>query len=280
MPLSNIQSDILRLLAASRDPESYVAGATPLNRDGIRYSGDVDIFHDRDNVVASVALSDAHTLRDSGYQVEWLRQLPFIHSAEITRDDHSTRLEWVVDSDFRFFPTMPDDTFGYVLHPVDLAMNKAMAAAGRRAVRDLVDLVTIHENILPLGAVVWAAVEKAPGFTPEGLIEEMRRNVNYPLAEWNTLQTTSPLDPKVITQRVRSFLEEADIFVAQMPTDKAGLLFLEGAQVVQPDPTRLDTYQTHAGQRKGHWPSSPDIATAMLESLRRPVKPRNDPTQT
>ncbi len=39
MPLSKIQIDILRLLASHRDPESYVAGATPLNRDAPRYSG-------------------------------------------------------------------------------------------------------------------------------------------------------------------------------------------------------------------------------------------------
>jgi hypothetical protein len=60
-----------------------------------------------------------------------------------------------------------------------------MAAAGRREVRDLVDLVTVHETILPLGAVVWAAVEKSPGYTPEGLIAEVRRNSNYPAAEWS-----------------------------------------------------------------------------------------------
>ena len=62
-----------------------------------------------------------------------------------------------------------------------------MAAAGRREVRDVVDLVTVHERILPLGAVIWAAVEKAPGFTPEGLIAEIRRNANYPLSEWPKL---------------------------------------------------------------------------------------------
>ena len=90
---------------------------------------------------------------------------------------------------------MRDETFGYVLHPVDLALNKVMAAAGRREVRDLVDLVTIHETILPLGAVIWAAVEKSPGFTPEGLIAEIRRNANYPAAEWRALITTGPLDP-------------------------------------------------------------------------------------
>jgi hypothetical protein len=79
----------------------------------------------------------------------------------------------VVDSDYRFFPVVRDDMFGHVLHPVDLAMNKLMAAAGRRELRDL---VTVHETILPSGAVVWAALDKSPGFTPEGLIEEIRRD--------------------------------------------------------------------------------------------------------
>ena len=109
-------------------------------------------------------------LEAAGYRVTWLRQLPLLYTVEVIHGDASTRLEWVVDSDYRFFPTLRDETFGYVLHPVDLAMNKVMAAAGRQEVRDLIDLVTIHDTILPLGAVIWAAVDKAPGFTPEGLI--------------------------------------------------------------------------------------------------------------
>jgi hypothetical protein len=48
VPLSEIQIQVLRLLAAHRDPESYVAGATPLNRGASRYSGDIDAFHDRE----------------------------------------------------------------------------------------------------------------------------------------------------------------------------------------------------------------------------------------
>jgi hypothetical protein len=56
-----------------------------------------------------------------------------IYTAAVDGEGECTRLEWVVDSDYRFFPTMRDDVFGYVLHPVDLAMNKARAAAGRRA---------------------------------------------------------------------------------------------------------------------------------------------------
>ena len=56
MPLSRIQTEILRLLAAHRDPESYVAGAAPLNRDAPRISDDIDVFHDREERVAAAAL--------------------------------------------------------------------------------------------------------------------------------------------------------------------------------------------------------------------------------
>ena len=56
VPLSKIQIEVLRLLASQRDPESYVAGATPLNRDAARYSGDIDVFHDREERVASAAI--------------------------------------------------------------------------------------------------------------------------------------------------------------------------------------------------------------------------------
>lgn len=267
MPLSSLQSDILRLLASQRDPESYVAGATPLNRDAARFSGDIDIFHDREERVVSAAQADAQALQAAGFSVRWLRQFPSIQTADIARGDSRTRLEWVVDSDFRFFPTVPDEMFGYVLHPVDLAINKAMAAAGRRAVRDLVDLVTVHETILPVAAVVWAAVEKSPGFTPEGLIAEIRRNSHYPAAEWKALETTVPLDPSAVTQQLRAILDEAEAFVAQMPTEKAGLLFLQNGAVVQPEPDRLDNYQTHAGRRRGQWPTSPEISAAMFERL-------------
>ena len=274
MPLSKIQTDALRLLAAQRDPESYIAGATPLNRDAPRYSGDIDVFHDREERVALAALSDVQTLEAAGYGVRWIRRSPTMYTAEITRQDAATRLEWVVDSDFRFFPTMRDETFGYVLHPIDLAMNKVMAAAGRREVRDLVDLVTVHETILPLGAVVWAAVEKSPGYTPEGLIAEVRRNSNYPAAEWRAIDSTEPIDPKVVTTKLRAALDDAEAFVARMPTDKAGLLFLQAAKVLQPDPGRLDTYQTHRGQRRGQWPSSPEITAAMFERYNK--KPNAD----
>jgi hypothetical protein len=82
--------------------------------------------------------------------------------------------------------------------------------------------------------------------------------------------SSEPLDPKDITLRLRSALDEAETFVTRMPTDQMGVLFLKDGHVVQPDPGRLQDCQTHAGQRRDQWPSSAEITTAMLERYRKP----------
>ena len=269
MPLSKLQRRILRLLAAHRDPESYVAGSTPLFRATGRFSDDIDIFQDREERVARAAREDSDILQAEGLEVIWLRREPAIYTAEVRHNEERTRLEWVVDSDFRFFPTVKDDLFGYILHPIDLATNKVMAAAGRQRPADLVDLLAIHENILPLGPVIWAAVEKAPGFTPEGLIAEIRRNARYRDEELRSIATEKPINSKSFYARLRTILDEAEDFVRRMPTEKAGLLFLQDNKVVQPDPDHLEDYATHAGKRRGHWPSSSEITAAMFERYKK-----------
>ena len=268
MPLSKIQSDILLLLAAQRDPESYVAGAVPLNRDGPRYSDDIDIFHDREESVAIAAAADTALLEEAGFKISWLRREPGIHGALVERDGQSTKLEWVRDSDFRFFPIIHDDVFGYVLHVIDIATNKALAGAGRREPRDVLDLLTIHDRLVPLGAVISAAVAKAPGFSPESLIAEIRRNARYRQDDYADLALTEPIDAGAVAQRLRAALADAENFVRAMPAGKEGLLFLKDGQVVQPDPTKLDDYVEHAGRRHGHWPSSSEISSAMLDRYR------------
>src|SRR6266852_6138900 len=108
VPLSKIQTDVLRLLASHRDPESYVAGSTPLNRDAPRYSADIDVFHDREERVAQAAEQDGALLQAHGYLLQWLRREPAIYAALAELAGEATKLEWVADSDFRFFPTIRD----------------------------------------------------------------------------------------------------------------------------------------------------------------------------
>ena len=132
----------------------------------------------------------------------------------------------------------------------------------------MLDLLTIHERHVPLGAVIWAAVAKDPGYSPEGLIGEIRRNARYRQDDYADLSLTEPVDAAAVAQRLRTVLNEAETFVRTMPAGKEGLLFLKDGRAVQPDPARLDAFAEHAGSRHGHWPSSAEIGSAMLERYR------------
>jgi len=271
MPISKLQSQILKIIAMGRDPESYIAEGLPINRSGPRYSEDIDIFHDHEERVAQAAEADAKLLEKDGYDVHWLRRQAGVHTAEIAGDKGRTRLDWVADSDFRFFPAIRDPEFGYVLHIADLAVNKLMAAATRREVRDVVDLVHIHEQHLPLGAIIWAGVVVAPGFSPESLLEELRRNARFAPDDFRRLEAAPPVDGAKVMTSLRTAIKEAEAFVAQMPTDTVGTIYLENGRPVMPDPSKLDSYITHQPQRRGHWPGTTEISTAMLEKLQRPM---------
>lgn len=268
MPLTRLQKELLNVIARNRDPESFLAGGVPINRSGPRYSSDIDVFHDAMERVGSAAMKDVGALMAEGFAVEWERQLPALMSAVVSRGGESTKIEWAADSDFRYFPAVRDEEFGFVLHYADLAVNKLMAAVGRREPRDVVDLLTLTDCYLPLGAIAWAAAEVAPGFTPEGLLAELRRNASkYTAADYRQLAMSSPVDAADIARRLRTAILDAEQFVSAMPSDRVGRLFIKDGAPTQPDPRQLDAYVEHQPLRRGHWPSSPDITAAMLERL-------------
>lgn len=264
MPLSRLQSDVLLALAAQRNLESYVAGAAALNRDSARFSQDIGIFHDREEAVARAADVDAALLMAKGFGVRWLRREPGVHAADVARQNEATRLEWARDSDFRFFPALRDELFGYRLHVADLATNKALAAAGRREPRDVLDLLFIHEKHLPLGAVIWAAVAKDPGFCPESLIAEIRRNARYLADDYAGLQLTEPVNAAAVSRALRAALAEAEEFARWAPGGSEGVLFLSDGVAIEPSAQTLPLCTLHRCERKGHWPSSSEIGGAIL----------------
>jgi hypothetical protein len=265
VPISRFQSEVLRILAAQRSPDSYIAGGVAINRAGPRFSGDIDIFHDSEDRLDAAAAA----LRAAGYTVTWRRNRLGRREAVVERDGESMQLEWATDAAFRFFPTQLDELFGYVLHPADLAANKA-AAADRREPRDIVDLVTIHETILPLGAVIAAAVGKFPGVTPEEMLAEITRHSQFTAEEFAALATEEPIDPRALHRRIRAMIEAAEGFIASLPSDAVGVVFMEGDRAVQPDINALDKYRRNPGAPRGFWPSSPEVARAMLEHYGKP----------
>ena len=53
MPITAFQKKVLKLIKANRSPDSYVAGGTAIQRapDSLRFSDDIDFFHDTDKAV-------------------------------------------------------------------------------------------------------------------------------------------------------------------------------------------------------------------------------------
>jgi hypothetical protein len=271
MPISKFQSDVLRLLAAQRSPDSYIAGGIAINRQGPRFSDDIDIFHDSAPRLESAVKADEAAHAAAGYTITRPpTQRTEKREAAIEKNGEHMQLEWVTDSAFRFFPTQPDELFGYVLHPVDLAANKASAAADRRVPRDVVDLVTIHETILPLGAVIAATVGKFPGTTPEEMLAEITRHSRFTAEEFQVLATGQPIDVRGLHRRIRSMIEDAETFIAKLPSEAVGVIFMDGDNAVQPDVAALGRYQRNPGAPGGLWPSSPEISHAMLERYGKP----------
>jgi len=265
MPLSRLQSHVLQVIAAGRSPDSYIAGGIALNRQGPRFSDDIHIFQDSEQRLEVAALADEKALTSAGMSLKWMKIARGKREAEVEGFGDRMRLEWVHDSAFRFFPTLPDNQFGFVLHPVDLATNKASAAADRREPRDIVDLITVHEQILPLGAVVCAAVGRFPGQSPEEMLSEITRHSRFTAEEFRVLATDRPIDVPSLHRRIHAMLHDAESFVRKLPSDAVGFVFLEGGTPVQPDVEKLASYQRHSGTLGGIWPSSPEITTAMFE---------------
>src|SRR5205807_10149370 len=92
-----------------------------------------DVFQDREERVAQAAQQHSALLQEHSSVLQWLRREPAIYAVWPGARARPQSGEWVAVSDFRFLPTIPDETFGYILHPVDLARNKVAAVCGRRA---------------------------------------------------------------------------------------------------------------------------------------------------
>lgn len=259
MPISDIQAEVLKLIAANRSPESYLAGATVIHRDADtpRFSQDLDFFHDIADSIAQCAEQDATTLLQAGYEVSWLLRTPTFHRAVATKGKRQLKLEWAQDSAFRFFPVQKDNCFGYCLHDADAAVNKVLALAGRSEIRDFVDVLHLHRTYLSLGAMAWAACGKDPGFTPEFLLDHAARHTAYTQTDLARLSLRQPLDIRDLKQRWFEALDQARTLIASLPPNEIGCLYLGPNQTpVTPDAT-ADSFRTlnrHKGCIRGAWP--------------------------
>lgn len=198
MPLTPFQSEALRRLAKNRSTESYIAGGIALNaREDVRWSADVDVFHDVEEAVIRSSERDVQTLQQAGYHVRQDIWTPTFRRAWVTRGADGVKLEWCQDSAWRFFPIEPDELLGWKLHRFDALTNKALAMGGRSETRDLVDLVANAEKY-PLHVIIWAACAKDPGYNPLLLFNQMQRNSRVNPAELREMGASfQPVELKI-----------------------------------------------------------------------------------
>ncbi len=270
MPLTALQRDILKVIAANRNPESYIAGASILQREGIRTSHDIDIFQDREERVKAAAEADTTSLESAGFSVRWARREGTFFRAMIGNGIDETRLEWVLDAAYRFFPAIPDAEFGYVLHPADLATNKILAAADRFEVRDAIDLLWIDDNIQPLGAVAWAASDKNPGWTPEGVLAEIKAKAVYRDKQLAGEELLIPLTAAELNRSLRERILRAERVVGRLKSEMGfGILLRPDGNLAKPDPDDPASFASivvHQGRMRGSWPTSAEISSTMLRA--------------
>lgn len=232
MPLTDLQRKILAVLAPARAGEGYLAGGAALHfsPNSTRYSHDLDFFHDSSRRVAEAYEEDLQLLDEAGYRVDPVFSQPGFIRATVALGKAATQIDWAHDSAWRFLPLVQDGLGGLLLHPVDLAVNKALALAGRDEARDLVDMDYILQHILPLGPLVWAAVGKDPGFSPLSLLEQLKRSGRFRPEDIARLDLAQPFDLQHAKRRWLAALADAEAFVAERPPDEVGCLYYAPAR--------------------------------------------------
>ncbi len=227
MPLTEFQRRLLAELAATPTDERYLAGGAAMHfaPNSTRYSDDLDFFHDSEARVAAAFAQDRETLARAGYMVDVELTLPGFVRAVVRLGEEATRVDWAHDSAWRFMPLVRDELGGLLLHPVDLAVNKVLALAGRDEPRDFVDILFVHRRVLSLAAAAWAAVGKDPGLTPLSLLELLKRRGRYRPEDFSRLHLAEPFDLALAKTTWLAALTEAETFVRARPQEEYGCLY-------------------------------------------------------
>lgn len=261
MPIGPFEREVLLLLARHRNPESFIGGATVLNQspESPRRSEDIDVFHDTESALQAGLNQDLPLLKAEGYRVNILFQGPSFCRAVVEKGGKRTRLEWVYDSAFRFFPVEADPELGYRLSFWDAATNKVLAGIGRGVIRDYVDLLHLHERHLPLGALIWAAAGKDPGVNPHFICNELARTHRYTPVDYKSLNM-KPVDPESMRKKWRAALRDAEIlFEDVLHEAPCGCFFVdESGNPQEPAAQSLSALRPHFGSIGGCWPQVVD----------------------
>jgi hypothetical protein len=256
MPLTNYQSDLARLLSENRTLDSYLAGgaAILIEPNTKRFSHDLDYFHDSEARVAEAFSADRSLLESDGFSIDVDLNQPGYVRAIVRKDGNATKVEWARDSAWRFMPAVRDERVGFMLHPVDLAVNKVLALAGRDEPRDVLDALHLHQHVLVLGGLCWAACGKDPGFTPLSLLDLLRRRGRVREEDLARLDLAEPVDLHVLKGDWLEALDSVEPFVESRPPGELGCLYYSETRKLFVDPREVTDSVPHFGRPGGVLP--------------------------
>ncbi len=257
MPVEELQRRVAALLKPNRSRQSFVGGSSVFNIAFPRRSEDMDVY--AHVPIGDVAAGDVATLKAAGLQVE-VDDLFYGFSVEaiVTDGRDVTKVEWNEADRERFFPVMEDETFGWILHRADLAVQKLIAAASRRRPRDAVDVLLIDLLHAPIALFALAAPAKLGAISPTKILDRVLEIANgHPMADYEALDLDNDAMPfpigSVKTVLADRLDEARRLVVDGCPTAVPGTLYVDpltGA-VALPTVARIGTLEPRTLSERG-----------------------------
>lgn len=118
-----------------------------------------------------------------------------------------------------------NEVSGFQLHAAHLAVNKLLALVRRDEGRDFLDILEVHDQVLPLGASYWAAAGKDPGSTPLALLSLLQRRGRYRQGDFTRLSLREPVDLVKLRNTWLEASSQAEAFIRSRPPEEMGCLY-------------------------------------------------------
>jgi hypothetical protein len=173
-------------------------------------------------------------------------------------DQDSIHAGFAANSDLLFFPVIADGILGFRLHDADAAINKVLAVAFDQKVQGFIDLLSLDCAYISLGVAIWAAVGRHAAYTPDMLLDRLRRNSRINAATLDGASLAANQSPVALKAEWLEGFSAAQKLMATIPYKTIGCLYLDQNGQPARGKTFDPAWVPHYGSDKGAWPKLGD----------------------
>lgn len=205
--LSPIQLSFLTLFAEIPDQDQFfLTGGTALAEFylGHRLSYDLDLFTATEALINPISYQVEHMGRDHGYEIKVVRRFTTYTELLITQGVEQLKIDFALDSPFRFEPPIQSDIGIFVNSRKDIQTDKLLAYYGRAEPRDAVDLYFILAEVA-IKDLLLLASQKDSGFDRYWFSVALNRSADFPneIERW-PVNMILPFDPQKLKADFRA----------------------------------------------------------------------------